>query len=1831
MRFKKAKSLLLVLMLTMSTFAGTILQFSSDVYANQESNLSQQTEKIDEGTERKDLVEQRNAQSVKADSSNGESQESVKQATPARNPVALENVVIKVAAEKKAKLYAKEDSGKTNNLLEGVNLSNGEYKLSAKAGEYRLYLYDSKEKTCYGSIKLVVTKDGEPTGLGDNAERNHFTVLVVTGIQARNAGWIEGVDYTISVSVKNNSKKIDREVEKGKDEKGANTVLAFDGDGVSATFTPDKNKHPDYLETTATKTVNSGFTNFSSVDIPQGVEVKFEVPKGAVVDAGVFHTYYIFDFNKPTKVEKDKNGKDIYTFNLPKGKECFYRVKKDDNDAVTYWNYKSWGESSTVEVTEKDLYIGDSSYNKDTVYKNYEKNPYDLSDIYLNVNKEGYLNLSQGETFDLNVFRNWFPIENFMNSKVALPDFSYKVINFDGTPSDIVSIDPNEKNSGQATLTAKKKGTAVVLVTYDAVTHNAGQYGKIFGATWPERTGVFVVSVDEDGTSIAPQLNINEGLNYNAEESLWEKEAKDAIDAEHDIIFFTSEEGVGTYSFKGEKGLKVQLANPEIKSGKLTYKGFLRSYPQEKDGKYVIDGLMPGRNILKITKDGKSTYQVITAREVSYKLYDESGTKEITKAKPGDTVTVQFSGLTNPSEKLSGVYNFNANIHYFGEAGEEYNAWKGGIGQYGFNGDPQCQRIQVTIPDDLENHTAYKLKDGNIRMGGFGSPSGKHRDVKYKSGLGQNFTARPVNIYLGKLPDVSIPVQSPVTGTCYISVSDDDKYIVSDGIDSGTRMHYVPVDLAEAAKINLEDYNLQDFISYDKHGNEEPITLLKVYLYVLDKYYKGTGKALEITGSAGSLFMNNGFFGHDCNLTYYVNGKYPLMYAGWGATADTIVIKDGDFIDVSMYSDWSFWGDSKAGYHYFLDKNGSIQHEFTVKQGEELKVGVGLAWGNLNIGGDTYLLHESGYEFYSSTEDELFAGGTPQATDNDGYANINFDKPGTYYLYAYGAKGENTSGIVSTPAYAKVIVEPADLKKFDVNFDVQGHGKTPDKQSVAENGNAKNPGKLTEKGYIFKGWYKDKECTVKFDFDNEKITENTTVYAKWFKNVRLTPTKRLGLSGTTMNWDEVPGADKYKITLKRSMPNPKITIFGKSIYEKEYDIAEYLENMDAGIYEFSVQAKNNVETGPAKSYKIFIRSVTFDTNGNGTAPKKQNVISGTYAKNPGELTAKGYTFDGWYKDKECTSKFDFATEKISKNTTVYAKWTINKYKVEFDVQGHGTAPAEQVIEYDKHASDPGELTAKGYTFGGWYKDKECTSKFDFATEKISKDTTVYAKWTKNTYKVKFDVQGHGTAPAEQVVEEDENASNPGELTAKGYTFGGWYKDKECTSKFDFATEKISKNTTVYAKWTKNAYKVKFDVQGHGTAPAEQIVEEDANAKNPGELTAKGYTFVGWYKDKECTSKFDFATEKISKETTVYAKWTKNTYKVKFDVQGHGTAPAEQIVDEDANAKNPGELTAKGYTFVGWYKEKECTNKFDFATERISKDTTVYAKWTKNAYKVKFDVQGHGTAPAEQIVEEDANAKNPGELTAKGYTFGGWYKDKECTNKFDFATEKISKDTTVYAKWTKNAYKVKFDVQGHGTAPAEQIVEEDANAKNPGELTAKGYTFVGWYKDKECTSTFDFATEKISKDTTVYAKWTTNKYNVTFNFNGGELNGQKAALVIEADFDGYITIPEGPEKNGYKFLYWKGSKYYPGQKYKIEGNHTFTAIYEKVDEKLDSSESDDSSHKKDEKTEPSNKSNQSVEKPKTGDANQYLFAEMLMLIVISSIGIITIGRNRKRDN
>ena len=80
--------------------------------------------------------------------------------------------------------------------------------------------------------------------------------------------------------------------------------------------------------------------------------------------------------------------------------------------------------------------------------------------------------------------------------------------------------------------------------------------------------------------------------------------------------------------------------------------------------------------------------------------------------------------------------------------------------------------------------------------------------------------------------------------------------------------------------------------------------------------------------------------------------------------------------------------------------------------------------------------------------------------------------------------------------------------------------------------------------------------------------------------------------------------------------------------------------------------------------------------------------------------------------------------------------------------------------------------------------------------------------------------------------------------------------------------------------------------------------------------------------------------------------------------------------------------------------------------------------------------------------------------------------------------------------------------------------------------------------------------------------------VTFKLNGGTYNGSKDDIVIKAEDGDIITIPAAPQRDGYKFIYWKGSKYYPGDKYTVDGDHTMTAQWEKTSDR-GKSDSEDS--------------------------------------------------------
>lgn len=283
-----------------------------------------------------------------------------------------------------------------------------------------------------------------------------------------------------------------------------------------------------------------------------------------------------------------------------------------------------------------------------------------------------------------------------------------------------------------------------------------------------------------------------------------------------------------------------------------------------------------------------------------------------------------------------------------------------------------------------------------------------------------------------------------VNGTAYISISKDDRYVVSDGVDAGTIMAYVPVNLAELRNIKLEDYDLQEYYHDEDKNGKYDITVLHLYLYVLNKYYHGTARELQIEGSPHSMYMKYGFWGHDENLLYYVNGDYPMdptLGPNMGATADVIALNDGDFIDVTMYESWEFFGDPNAGFHYFLDEKGNITHEYAAKAGEPLEISYTRIFGNIDQGTTGVGTPSANSEIYYGKE--LYDEESAQTviTDANGKAKITFAKGGVYYLWAYGELGvECEDVIVSSPGYCKVVVEGGSAPEI-LYGDVNGDGK----------------------------------------------------------------------------------------------------------------------------------------------------------------------------------------------------------------------------------------------------------------------------------------------------------------------------------------------------------------------------------------------------------------------------------------------------------------------------------------------------------------------------------------------------------------------------------------------------------------------------------------------------------------------------------------------------------------------------------------------------------------------------------------------------------------------
>ena len=213
--------------------------------------------------------------------------------------------------------------------------------------------------------------------------------------------------------------------------------------------------------------------------------------------------------------------------------------------------------------------------------------------------------------------------------------------------------------------------------------------------------------------------------------------------------------------------------------------------------------------------------------------------------------------------------------------------------------------------------------------------------------------------------------------------------------------------------------------------------------------------------------------------------------------------------------------------------------------------------------------------------------------------------------------------------------------------------------------------------------------------------------------------------------------------------------------------------------------------------------------------------------------------------------------------------------------------------------------------------------------------------------------------AKQVLPSGTLATRPDAPAATpGYTFGGW--NKTDGTAWDYASDKVTDNITLYAKWAANTYTITFDTAG-GSEIAPITQEYGTVITAPEAPTREGYTFIGW--DKE------IPTTMPAENMTVTAQWEINQYTITFDTAG-GSEIAPITQDYGTAITAPADPTREGYTFIGWDRE--------IPTTMPAEDMTVTAQWK--------DI--------EKPTGEMKISENSWEAFLNNITFGLFFKDTQ---------------------------------------------------------------------------------------------------------------------------------------------------------------------------------------------------------------------------------------------
>lgn len=322
----------------------------------------------------------------------------------------------------------------------------------------------------------------------------------------------------------------------------------------------------------------------------------------------------------------------------------------------------------------------------------------------------------------------------------------------------------------------------------------------------------------------------------------------------------------------------------------------------------------------------------------------------------GDTLNVVLAEGTTADASISTIWTVNAQNTWFAQDDAHYFF---NDRQYGY-GTPvtDVHTLVATLTDGAGTATA--------------TFEGRGADCCDDQACDLSFPAKTYTVNFTVASDVDTPSgddSSSVTVT--LSLSTDEKFMVGRETDEIMAFKNITVPYFDLANYGLEEYYFVSE-SYGDDGDGLPgsdlepgtaeyaegkVTLLHLYLYALERFYCGVPQeevgqgylydegligtdVISVSGGVGSIFLNQ-FWGGDCNLNYYVNYEYPLASEGWGATADQILLRDGDMITLGHFSGWSFYADPYSIFNYITADNAAP------KQGGEVTLTLYYAGPNM--------------------------------------------------------------------------------------------------------------------------------------------------------------------------------------------------------------------------------------------------------------------------------------------------------------------------------------------------------------------------------------------------------------------------------------------------------------------------------------------------------------------------------------------------------------------------------------------------------------------------------------------------------------------------------------------------------------------------------------------------------------------------------------------------------------------------------------------------------------------------------------------------------------------